>query len=177
VLVTGRTVQGYYLQVVPSDAGYSGVDYSGIFVYDTANSVAPGDRVTISRAIVTDFYTQIELTSPIATIVSTGETLPEPVVVLPSEVTTGGSRAAALEAVTVRVANVTVTDVAPTLGGGDSAPSNEFVVASSLRVDDFMYLVVPFPAVGNVYTSITGILTYRTSNSKLEPRNAADLVK
>jgi len=36
--------------------------YSGIFVYDAANTVKAGDRVTLTSATVTDYYGQIELT-------------------------------------------------------------------------------------------------------------------
>jgi hypothetical protein len=43
-------------------------------------------------------------------------------------------------------------------------------------VNDFLFLTSPFPVVGQGYTSIAGILDYRNGNSKIEPRNAADLV-
>jgi large repetitive protein len=177
-LVTARVANGYYLQVKPSDPDWSGsADYSGLYVYAPSNTVKAGDRVTITTATVTNWFNQIELTAATATVVtSAGEAAPDPIDVLPADVATGGSRAATLESVIVRVQSVTVTSVTPPLGGGDSAPNNEFVVAGSLRVNDFLYLVSPFPVIGTNYASLTGILDHRNDDSKLEPRSAADVV-
>jgi len=57
---------------------------------------------------------------------------------------------------------VTVTDIAPLPGAGDTEPTNEFVVAGSLRVNDYLYLI-PFPAVGANYATLTGVLTCATA--------------
>lgn len=179
-LVTARNSRGFYLQIKPGDADYDttkGASYSGIFVYDPTNTVKAGDRVDISSATVTDFYTQIELTVPATTVVtSANEAPPAPVAVLPSEVATGGAKAAALESVIVQVSAVNVTDIAPPLGSGDTAPSNEFVVSNSLRVNDYLYLITPFPVLGQNYASLTGILDFRNGDSKLELRSAADVI-
>ena len=43
-------------------------------------------------------------------------------------------------------------------------------MANALRVNDLFYLANPFPAAGDNYASITGILEYRNGNSKIEPR-------
>ena len=82
---------------------------------------------------------------------SANEALPPPVVADAAEVATGGAKAAALESVIVEVDNVSVTDIAPPLGAGDAAPSNEFVVNGSLRVNDAIYLTTPFPTVGQQF--------------------------
>jgi hypothetical protein len=102
--------------------------------------------------------------------------LPPPVSVTAAEVATGGPRAATLESVLVKVDNVTVSDIAPPVGAGDVAPTNEFIVDGGLYVNDFLYLTSPFPTVGQTYLSITGVLELRNNNSKLEPRSAADVV-
>lgn len=174
-LVTGRNDQGFFLQVKAADADYVAVDNSGIFVAAPQNTVKVGDRVTLSSATVTDTSGQRRLTNATVNVVSSlGEAPPAAEPVTAAQVATGGQRAATLESVIVQVANVSTTDVAPALGAGDTSPSNEFVVANSLRVNDFLYLVTPFPTVGQKYTVIAGILDYAHGDSKLEPRSAAD---
>jgi hypothetical protein len=176
-LVTARSTIGFFLQVKPGDPGYAGSDYSGVFVFDSGNMVAAGDRVTISTATVTSFHGQIELSAPTVTIVAAmNEAPPDPVVVLSSDVATGGPRAAALESVIVQVANATVTDVMPPPDPSDTPPTNEFAVDGVLRVNDGLYLVTPFPVVGQVYATLTGVLDFRNNNSKVEPRGPSDLV-
>jgi cysteine-rich repeat protein len=176
-LVTGQNASGFYLQVAPSDAGYTGSDDSGVYVYQPANTVKLGDRVTLVTATVSNFSGQIQLDTPTVTVVtSAGEASPAPVTALSSDVATGGTRAAKLESVIVQVTDATVTDIAPPPGAGDTPPTNEFVVDGALRVNDFLYLITPFPVVGQGYTSLTGILDYRNGDSKLELRGAADVV-
>jgi cysteine-rich repeat protein len=179
-LVTGRTAKGYYLQVKNGDPDWNGsADYSGIYVFDTANTVKVGDRINVTAATVTDFHGQIELTAPTAVVVtSLGEATPPPVVATPAELTTLGTRAAKLESVIVQVNNVSATDINPALNptGGDTAPTNEFIVDGALRVNDALYLITPFPTLGQSFTSLTGILDYRNGDSKLELRSAADVV-
>jgi cysteine-rich repeat protein len=176
-LVTGRNASGYFLQVKQSDTGYMGADDSGIFVFHSGNTVAAGDRVTIATATVQDFFGQIQLSGVSGVVVnSSGEALPIPIVETAANVATGGMRAAALEGVIVQVDSPTVTDINPPPGPGDSAPTNEFVVDGALRVNDYLYLVAPFPSVNDNYVSLTGILEFRNGHSKLEPRGAGDVV-
>ena len=175
--VTGRSASGFFLQVRPVDPGYTGPDNSGIFVFAPANTVATGDLIDLPTATVASFFGQIQLSgvSGIA-VLSSGNAPPPPVVATPADVATGGARAAALESVVVSVETVTVTSINPPPGPGDSSPTNELEVAGSLRVNDFLYLVTPFPSVGDTYASLTGILEFRNGNSKLEPRGAGDVV-
>ena len=169
--------RGFYLQVKPGDAGYQGADYSGLFVYEPnavcGTSISVGDRVTLNPASINEFFGQIQLTGAAVEILSSGEALPDPVFVLPADA--GGDVATPLEAVLVRVENVVVTELEPTPGPGDSAPTNEFVVDGELRINDGLHLANPFPVVSASYRSITGVLNYRNGNSKLEPRDQADL--
>ncbi len=175
IVTACRVGRGYFLQVKAGDQGYTGADYSGIWVFDpTADCVAvkPGDRVDVTTATVANFFNQIELTSPVVTVTSSGEALPTPVDVTPQNA--AGVLPTPLEAVLAKVSNVTVTNIAPTPGSGDAAPTNEFEVANVLRVNDYLFLTSPFPVVGTNYSSITGVLDYRNGNQKLEPRSAAD---
>jgi cysteine-rich repeat protein len=164
-VVTATGSAGFFMQVDPSGAGYNGPDYSGIFVFKSAHGVNVGDIVDITDATAANFFGQIQLTNPVIAVKGQG-TVPAPVVVLPAEVATGGSRASQLESVLVRVNNVTVTA---------QETFNEFIVDGSLRINDYLFAYT-MPAVGTVYASITGPLEWRNSNSKIEPRNAADMV-
>ncbi|AKJ04179.1 Metal dependent amidohydrolase [Archangium gephyra] len=176
VLVTGVGTSGFFVQVHPAEAGYSGPDYSGIFVFKSGHTLKAGDRVNLESALVTDYFGQLQLSSPASiALQSTDNPLPEPVEVSAWDVASGGARAQSLEGVLVRVRGVEVTQLEPPPGGGDSSPTYEFVVDGVLRVNDYLYRH-PMPAVGDLYTSITGVLEWRNNNSKLEPRSSGDLV-
>jgi hypothetical protein len=137
--------------------------------------VSAGDVVRITSARVHDFFDQIQLTNPMLEVTATDIAAPIAVdVASADEVRTGGTRADALEAVLVRVPSVSVTDVAPPPGGGDRAPTQEFEVDGGLRVDDYLYLITPFPEVGASFESITGVLAHRNNHKKLLPRSATD---
>jgi cysteine-rich repeat protein len=176
VLVTGRANNGFFLQVKETDPGYLGPEGSGVFVYAPANTVAVGDRVDVASATVTDFFGQIQLGQAAVTVVSSGEAPPAPIDVIPADVATGGADAAALEAVIVRVSDVDVTDIDPPPGAGQMSPNNELVVDATLRVNDFLYLVSPYPSVGDNFASLTGVLRFANGHSKLEPRGPLDVI-
>jgi hypothetical protein len=174
-VVTAVGAVGFFMQVETTDTDYVGADNSGVYVYTaTAPTVAAGATVRVDGT-VSNFNSEIQITMPTVTMVGTG-TIPPPVAVMASEITTGGSRARALEAVLVTVTNVNVADVAPTPGMGDTAPTNEFAVDAMLRVDDLLYRITPFPVVGENFASITGVVAFRNANSKLLPRTMADYV-
>jgi cysteine-rich repeat protein len=180
VLVTAVASSGYFLQADP-DGGVNGADYTGLYAYAPTSMLTAGDRINIANATVANYFGQVQLNGSLAvgagvTVVSSGNPLPAPVVVNPADVATDGGRAAALESVLVRVENVTVTDIAPPLGTNEIAPTNEFMVDGGLRVNDLMYLTSPFPTVNQTLLSITGVLDFRNGHSKLEPRNAQDVV-
>ncbi|MDB4970885.1 MAG: Metal dependent amidohydrolase, partial [Myxococcales bacterium] len=174
-----RAATGYFVQVQPTDAAYTGADNSGVFVFGKPPAgLVVGSIVDVNPAQVVTFFSEIELSGGTAVVKGTAATLPPPVVVTPAEVATGGTRAKALEGVVVQVANVFVTDIAPPPGQSDTAPTNEFVVTGNLRVDDLGSLALPyvFPVVGVNYATVTGILAFKNGNSKIGPRSAADLV-
>ncbi|WP_338866486.1 lamin tail domain-containing protein [Myxococcus stipitatus] len=176
--VTGVGPTGFFAQVHPSEQGYRGVDYSGGFVFTKsapASNVVVGARVDVS-ASVTNYFGQVQLEASTVTVLGQAATPVAPQAVTPVEAATGGSRARALESVLVRVTKVEVTDIAPPPGGGDKAPTGEFEVTGSLRINDYLH-TFPIPAKGTQFASITGVLELRNDHSKIEPRNADDLVE
>ncbi|WP_163867124.1 lamin tail domain-containing protein [Myxococcus eversor] len=177
VTVTGVGTTGYFVQVNPLDQGYQGADYSGVFVFTRTappSDVVAGVRVNVSGTVA-NYFGQLQISTPTTAVVSQGSTLPTPQVVTPLEIATGGLRAGPLEGVLVRVSQVNVTSIAPPVGGGDTAPTGEFEVNGSLRINDYLY-AFPLPALGAQFFSITGVLELRNDHSKIEPRSAADLV-
>ena len=176
-LVTGKGSNGFFVQVKPGDAGDMGPDNSGLFVFTSTNTAllanaTIGARVNITGRVA-NFQGQIELDSvtEVAVVAVGPEAAPAPVAVSFADIKTGGPRALTLESVLVTVTGGAVTAV--------DTNFNEYTLtngADSLIVDDFLFLQTPLPTVGQAYISTTGILTLRQMMSKLEPRNAGDLV-
>lgn len=179
VLVTAvATGEGFFVQAHPTDAGYNGVDNSGLFVFTrgAASFPQPGDRIKVTGTKAV-FFGQTQLAGVTGfTKLSGGNALPAPIEVAPADVTTGGPRQKALEGVIVSVKNVTVTNATPAPGNADKAPYNEFEITGGLRVNDFLYLVSPQPTTGATFDKITGVLRWANDLSKIEPRNAADVI-
>lgn len=182
-LVTAVGASGYYLQVHESEGGFMGRDNSGIFAYAPSSGLNPGDRVNIGRTTPSNFFGQIQLTGALggldggAVVASMGNLLPAPVLATALDLgTNDGGLAQRLEGVLVRVDNVTVTEVNPPPGPGDSAPTNEFVLDGVLKVNDYLHLTSPLPTVGQPYAAVIGVLEYRNNQYKLNIRSDADLL-
>jgi len=177
VAKSGTSLTGFFVQVDESASYYAGPEYSGVYVYAKGFSPIPavGDVVSFSGK-VTLFWGQIEMTDISGFVKNGTAATPAPTLVSPADVATGGVDAQAMEAVLVEIQNVSVTSVNPPVGGGDSSPNNEFVVDGSLRVNDFMYLISPFPVVGDGFDSIVGVMRLGNDDFKLEPRGAADVM-
>ncbi|HEX6837984.1 MAG TPA: thrombospondin type 3 repeat-containing protein, partial [Polyangia bacterium] len=177
-----RKAQGYFIQVKEGDAGYSGSDNSGVFVFGAPPAkLVVGSRIDLNPTSVTNFHGEIELSggTPIIKNPDAPEMPgPAPIVVTPDQIATGGAKATTLEGVLVQVQNVTVTDPAPAPAGGDTAPTNEFAVTGGLRVDDFGGSALPYtmPGIDDNYASLTGVLAFRNANTKVGPRSTADVV-
>ncbi len=181
-IVTAVSGGKFFVQTPEADydATY-GAQYSAVYVYIPAyleeNFTLPviGDLVVVG-ATINNYYGQIQLDSVESLVISdNNQTLPEPVVVAAADVATDGSQAAALEAVLLTVEDGEITLLNPPAGSGDQDPTNEFVLESSLRVNDFFFLADPFPEIGDVLT-VTGVLRYANGDSKLEPRDTNDIV-
>ncbi len=169
-VVTALDGTNFFLQIPEEDQDIMlGYSFSGIYVYSYSAAPAVGDIVEIS-ATLTLYYGLLELTDVSAiTVLSSGNDLPTPVIVTdPADIATGDQYADDYNAVLVTVENVTVTDIS--LGFG------EFAVTGGLRIDDQLYTYT-MPTVGDDYDSITGILHFTYDDSKLEPRDADDMVE
>ncbi|MEM9070168.1 MAG: lamin tail domain-containing protein [Myxococcota bacterium] len=171
LVVTAVSDDGFYAQQAEGSDDFDGVDFSGIFVFTgSAPTVSRGDGVDITSASWLERFDRTEL--EMVSFTTTSATEPDALVVTTAEIATGGARAEALESVLVRVDNVTVTDALP------DAPDDfgEFAVDDNLRVDDEMFLTEPFPSVGEMFGSITGPLGFSFMNTKIRPRDIADVV-
>ncbi len=182
-LVTAVGPTGFYLQVNDGDADFMGRDNSGLFAYQPSSGLTAGDRINVPRATPSVFFGQVQITGSLSaldggvTIVTSGNALPAPVPADPADLATNdGGLSRRLESALVRVDNVVVVEVNPAPGPGDTAPTNEFVLDGGLKVNDYVYLASPFPAVGQPYQSVIGVLEYRHNAFKLNPRSDADLI-
>ena len=186
-LVTGVGKVGFFVQVKETDADYDATlkaQYSGLFIHQSPPTVAVGNRITVSGTI-TNYFDELELdmVTVVVPVPPTTEPLPAMTTTTPAgvalaaaDLATGGAVATAYEGVLVQLSNVTVTSITPALGTGDKAPSNEFVVDNSLRVNDLLYLTTPFPALNATYSTLGGILNWQYGDSTLEPRGSSDVV-
>ena len=172
-VVTAVGSQGFTMQVPTDHPDYVSVDNSGVYVY-TGGAPALMGGAPITRGMTVDVDGQVtiyggqtQLGFATVTVSASPGAIPSPEVVpAPPTIATGGARAAALEAVLVRVESVTVTNAA--LG------MDTFEVASSLVVDPFLYTITPFVTMGEGFDAITGVLLHRDDASKLAPRDQDD---
>jgi hypothetical protein len=173
VLVTGVGANGFFVQVRKGDEGDLGPDNSGVFVFtSTAPPAAAkvGARVNVEGSVA-NFQGEIELDT-VSTVerLADGPEVPEPVVVSYADIKTGGPRAAALEGVVVSLGASTVSST--NAAAGEITLTDD--ASNNLIVDDFVSGPITAPLAFQGYTAVTGILAFRQSASKLEPRGAAD---
>ena len=175
VVVTGSGSTGFFVQVHPDDAGYQGVEWSGLFVYRGAGTKpAQGDRVDVS-GLVSEFFGQIQLDAAGGsfTVLGSDSPLPDPELAAAADLVEGGVLQAELEGVLVRVPALTVTNPAPAPGPGDDGEC-EYQVSDGLRVNDYFYCPSPYPQLGQGFSYLTGIARWANSFTKLEPRDLVD---
>ncbi len=155
-IVTGRRgTAGFFLQ-----AGQGA--WSGIYVYSPGNSVAVGDSIVLT-ATVAEYYNNTQLANVTQLQVVMNTTIPEPSIILTGEMSE------MWEGVLVRVVNATVTQ--NDLGYG------EFFVndgSGNCRVDDAIF-AYPMPAVGTLFTALTGPSEYSFGDFRILPRSADDM--
>jgi hypothetical protein len=175
-LVTGTGASGFFVQVKETDGGYAGSDYSGLFVFTGTGSpllgsAVVGTRVTIDGSI--DMFqgeTELDAITSITPETTTAEAPPAPIAAGYADVMTGGSRAATLESVLVTLGSSQIT-ATNTNGELTVTDANNH----SLIVSNFLFQCGN-PGVGQPFTTLTGILATRGMASRLEPRQASDLV-
>jgi len=145
--------------------------WSGVMVYDKGREVAEGDHVTLT-ATVSEYHGVTEMTNVTDfTIDSTGVGGIEPTVVTTGEIATGGTMAEAYEGCLIKVENLTITNA--DLGHGEWEIDDG---SGPCRVDD----AAPYFFDPSQYTnvvSITGVLDYSYSNTKIQPRLANDVIE
>ncbi len=146
--------------------------FGALYVYDRgANLVRVGQQVEVSGTYV-EYYSYTELTRPVVRVLGDGS-LPAVTEVDACDVATGGARAEELESMLVRVAPATVTNGNP----DDPRDYDEFEINGCLRVDDWIYDAIDNASTGDAWSTLDGVLVYSYGNSKLAPRNAADMVR
>lgn len=150
-----------------------------VFVGSTAPTVAVGDQVTVKGSFdVFHALEQVNVSGGSVTKTGTA-TVPAAIVVLPADITTGGSKAKLLQSMLVTVTGVTAKTATTTVSG-----SNVFTLdPSGLAVTD--YILGPATmtaAAGDTFTSITGVVyafaaTTTGDDSRLAPRISTDIAK
>lgn len=175
LVVTGVAGNGFYAQQLEGTPDYDGVAFSGIFVFTggAPSGVARGDVIDVVRATTDDFSGSSQLTNTTWTVTASGMEVTPVVVADPTMIATGGAMAEPLESVVVEVQDVIVTNANPDAPGGDFG---EFEVTGGLRVDDEMFTIAPDPVVDDEFGAIAGPLGYSFDNTKVRPRDAADVI-
>ena len=155
---------GWYC--IQDGSGYG----SGIYVWEDSNREnAYGDSVRITGTVDEwSGLTYIWLSEYVK--LDSGKTV-EPTLVTTGEIGTGGANAEAYEGVLVRVENIKITNA--DLGYGEWEIDDG---SGACRVDDaaaYYFVSADYDSV----RSITGILNYSYSDTKIEPRLAYDVVE
>jgi cytosine/adenosine deaminase-related metal-dependent hydrolase len=170
-LVTANFEDGFFLAIDPANPDYTGPEHGAVYVYNPGNDQPDqGARVNLAGN-VSDFYGQIQIGANDVEVLEEGVALPAPLVLSGED-----ALEAAYEAQLVVVEWVEVTAELATPTQENETVENEFVVTGGLSVDDYLYLIVPQPKVGQSFKSITGVLRYSWSRNKLLPRDGADVI-
>ena len=152
--------------------------WSGLWIMDTQNNIKLGDEVSVTGTVEEDYNVTRIANVTNVTVLSSGNPVPDPLVLATGDITTGGDLAEQYESMLVRVSNIKVVTEFP-----DGANYGEFTVddgTGEIRVDDMGnfrgQLDTAFVA-GDSLISLTGILYYAFYNFKIEPRNDNDIVR
>ena len=182
-------VSGAYVTALRPDIGNSRGFYiqndtdepwNGIFVFTGATlpALKVGNKVAVSGTYE-EFNGLSEISNPTVQVLDPGVVLPfAPVLLDPASLATGKPNAEPFESMLVRVGPVAITVQ------NSDAPMDfdEFSVTGGLRVDDQLSDGVKDAglnnacAVGIKFGDIIGIVGFGFANSKLLPRNKADVV-
>jgi len=145
--------------------------WNGVMVYgDWGRNNAYGDSVQIT-ATVSEYNGLTELINVTNYVkLDSGKTV-MPTVVTTAEIGTGGTNAEAFEGVLVTVLNATITN--PSLGFGEWEINDG---SGPCRVDDIGDYYFD-PANYSTVESLTGVLNYNYSDTKIAPRLAWDIIE
>jgi len=169
LIVTAVRATGAYAQVDPSVVGYSGAEYSGIWLQGTT-ALSVGDVIQITSATAADYYGMRELTQCTVVVEGTGVTVP------PLDVSDQGDLnqspvVSAVQGVLIALADGLVLSVDDVNG--------TFVVdfgGWTLQVDSELYAASALPAVGDVLTSLQGLAHLSQGTLSVSPRSESDWV-
>jgi hypothetical protein len=179
-VVTVVDGSAFFVQVPEAEHDETlGYRFSGIYVFGSGDGLSVGDRVEID-GVVEEFFGQLQYSGPSVEVLSSGNPVPDPVVVSPSDVGTGidnaepelASQSLAYEAVLIEVqdAEVTTDGLIPTRCCGAS----DWGVDDILRIGDEFFESTP-PPIGSLVT-VTGPLMLRYEDHRLMPRSESDIV-
>ncbi|MBN1945281.1 MAG: thrombospondin type 3 repeat-containing protein [Bradymonadales bacterium] len=172
-IVTGVSSPQFYIQLPESlwDETY-GAQYSGVLVYipstnpQSVTVPTVGDLVTVEGEVtVYDDPVELDQVSRV-TVQGSGWPVPSPVAVTLAEVATDGLLTIPLEGALVDVEGIVTQEM---------NQYGEFLLDELLLVDDWIYETTPAPLEGD-QLEITGILRFANDDSKVVPRDSADVV-
>ncbi len=156
--------------------------YSGVWVASSAAVTKRGNQAVVS-GIYSNANGLEEIVPTNVTITDPGLVLPfSAIAVDPSDIKTGGPKAVSHQSMLLVLSTLTISNDSP----DGASQFFELVVNSACRIDDSLYLKYGtsgtlYPPTGftngTTFQSIFGVLGYSFSNSKLWPRNAADIVR
>ncbi|MBC8382579.1 MAG: T9SS type A sorting domain-containing protein, partial [Candidatus Cloacimonetes bacterium] len=174
-LLAGQSV---FTPGVVTAVGYGGQDnnffisspeggfWEGIYVYYADESPAVGDMIELHGEVY-EYYGMTEIKNASGSILSSGNPMPEPIVVNTGDLINSAD-AEAYEGCLVKVENVIVTQ--------DPNANNEWYVddgSGACQVDDGMF---SYPAVvGDQFNFIIGMIDYSWSQYGINPRDIDDL--
>ncbi len=147
----------------------SGGLWQGVYVFDATVGPSRGDRISLT-ASVDDYFGMTEIKDVTNfEIISTGNTLPDPIDISTVDLAGGCSAGAeAYEGLLVRVSDVVVTQ--------EVVEHGEWYVddgSGQCQIDD--YLFAHTPALGDTFDAIVGVVQYGFGQYEINPRNAEDL--
>ena len=142
----------------------NGGSWNGIYVFEYSTNPNIGDEVDITGTI-SEYYGFTEIGSASVSVLSSGNLVPEPVLVTTGELASNE----AYESVLVRINNVTVTQ--------EPDENGQWYVddgSGACQIDDQIFSFTP-PAVGTTIGSIVGIVDYSHGEYGLNPRGEDDI--
>lgn len=146
-------------------------EFAAIVVYSkTPIAVKVGDQLDATGTMMT-FKGLREIGTPTVTVTGGCPQPITPLLVEPSDIATDGPKVAAYMSMLVQVADVSVTDPAPTA-------KDEFKVTGGLAISPYIYAfdTTQFKT-GAAFATIRGVVDYFTDHSKINPRDASDLIE
>lgn len=163
--------EGIFVQVPTTSPNYAGAEFSGIYLF-TRNSTgitypARGACVDIAGRVTTyNGQRELEAVTDLTVITPCAHAVPTPVTVNPADVSTSGMLREEYEGVLITVQNVTVTAI-------DS--EFDFVTVTGGLILDRFFFDFAAPTIGQTYATVSGVLRWAYSSSRLEPRDAGDM--